>query len=242
MNDQQIEVKYYKPLGSNIVPSIFAILLFAVIIFLICVIFIGCKSSSGDKSVEIQIQWVDELDGDFSFKDIWSYPEGVYMNEFGQLSCDGFCPPEIDRMFDEDRRILTDSLDAFYSLVDTTHLFHSIESEAVAYEWVGTDFIKVKRPHKDTVICYTMNNAGTHSSLNLVITGNAVTSTIELNSITPYYDGIQSYYCSKGEMTIDKNLWEQGILKAEFDFKFVDKEFPDIQMYWKGKIYAEIKE
>ena len=30
-----------------------------------------------------------KLTGDFSFKDNWSYPEGVYWNEFGQLSCEG---------------------------------------------------------------------------------------------------------------------------------------------------------
>ena len=211
----------------------------ACFIISIILFFIGCISYSEDKSAEIQIQWVDELDGDFSFKENWSYPEGVYRNEFGQLSCDGFCPPEIERMFDDNRRILTDSLDAFYCLVDTTHLFHSIESEALVYEWAGTDFISVNRNNKDTVICYTMNNAATHSSLHLVITGNTVKSTIEFISITPSFDGIQTYYCSKGEMAVDKNLWEQGILKAEFDFKFDDKEYPDIQMYWKGKIYAK---
>ena len=195
-----------------------------------------------EKSQEMEILWVDNLEGDFSFKDNWSYPEGVYRNKFGQLSCDGFCPTETENMFDDDRRILADSLDAFYQLVDTTHLFHSIESEAMTYEWAGTDFIKAKRIHKDTVICYTMCNVATHSSLNLVVAGNAVKSTIKLNSITSYSDGIQIYYCSKGGMTIDKNLWEQGILKATFDFKFDDDKNPDIQMYWKGKIYVEIEE
>jgi len=195
-----------------------------------------------EKAQEMEIRWVDNLEGDFSFKDNWSYPEGVYRNDFGQLSCDGFCPPEIENMFDDDRRILADSLDAFYQLVDTTRLFHSIESEAMTYEWVGTDFISVKGVHKDTVICYTMNNVATHSSLNLVIAGNTVRASIELNSITPFYDGIRIYYCSKGDMTIDKNLWEQGFFKATFDFKFDDDENPDMQMYWKGKIYVEIEE
>ena len=197
------------------------------------------KAVSEENSQEIQILWVDYLDGDFSFKDNWSFPEGVFINEFGQLSCDGIFPSEIDNMFDEDRRILADSMEAFYQLVDTTHLYHSIESEAMTYEWSGTDFIKAKRIHKDTVICYTMCNAGTHSSLGLVITGNTVRATIELNSITP--SGIEIFYCFAGEMIIDKNFWEQGIIKASFDFKF-DEGNSDMQMYWKGKINVEIEE
>ena len=74
----------------------------------------------------VQITWVKELSGDFSFKDQWDYPEGVYINTFGQVSCDGFCPPETDAMTDENGRIFDDSLAAFYQLVDTTHLYHSI--------------------------------------------------------------------------------------------------------------------
>ena len=196
------------------------------------------ESRNSITHAKIQLRWVDNLDGDFSFKDNWSYPEGIYRNKFGQLSCDGFCPSEIENMFD-DGRILADSLDAFYNLVDTTHLFHSIESEAATYEWGGTNFISVKQLHQDTVICFTANNAATHSSLNLVIVGDTVEPTIELNSIASF--GINIYFCSRGEMIIDKGLWEQGVLKATFDFIFNDKENPDMQMYWKGKIYAEIQ-
>jgi|GEM_PF-712038 len=199
---------------------------------------LSCKMAI-DESVEIQIRWVDDLAGDFSFIDNWSYRDGVYRNEFGQMSCDGLCPPEIETMFDENRKILADSLEAFYNLVDTTHYFHSIESEAMTYEWAGTEFISVNRVNKDTVICFTMNNVATHSSLDLVITEKTVKPTIDLISITP--SGNMLFYCSGGEMTIDRSFWEKGILKATFDFKFDDKENPDMQMYWKGKIYAEIK-
>ena len=93
---------------------------------------------------EVQIQWVDDLVGDFSFQEVWSYPEGIFRNEFGQLVCDGICPPETENMKDEEGKILTDSLLSYYKLIDTTHLFHSIHSEANAYEWAGTNFIKAK--------------------------------------------------------------------------------------------------
>ena len=42
----------------------------------------------------IEIKWVSNIKGDFSFNTKWSYSEGIYKNEFGQLSCHGFCPPE----------------------------------------------------------------------------------------------------------------------------------------------------
>jgi len=36
-------------------------------------------------------------------------------------------------------------------------------------------------------------------------------------------------------------LWQQGILQANFDFVFYDKEKPDKPMYRKGKMHAPIK-
>lgn len=190
------------------------------------------------ESGEIEINWVDNVSGDFSFTKNWDYPEGVYKNEFGQLSCDGLCPQEINRMKDENGKIYEDSLTAFYKLVDTTHQFHSIQSDAWTYEWAGTNFITVTKKNKDTTICYTHNNAATHSSLILIIVKNKCIPTIELNSVTS--TGTKTYHCKGGEIEIDKSLWKKGILKANFDFVFDHTENPDKPMYWKGKIYANI--
>ena len=66
-----------------------------------------------DETKWISIKWVDNIENDFSFKERWSYPEGVYKNKFGQLSCDGICPPEIDQMKNEEGKIYPDSLKAF---------------------------------------------------------------------------------------------------------------------------------
>jgi hypothetical protein len=188
---------------------------------------------------EVSLKWVDNLTGDFSFKDSWSYPENVYMNEFGQLGCDGFCPPEIDKMKDENGKIYEDSLEAFYTLVDTTHIFHSIKSDAWSEEWAGTNDIIVERINKDTTLCFTQNNAATHSSLNLIITENTVKPTIVINSIIGG-NGTKTYHCKSGQMVIDKKLWNKGILKATFDFDFCYDENPD-KMYWRGIIYAKIE-
>jgi len=199
----------------------------------------GIRSEKNPNSGEIAIKWIDSLNGDFSFKDCWSYPEGIYRNDFGQLICDGLCPPEIYKMMDKNGKIYEDSLESFYQLIDTTHLFHSIKSEASAYEWDGADYITVERINKDTVLCFTQCDAATHSSLNLTISKNTVTPTIILNSTTAN-SGIETYNCKGGEMVIDKKLWNEGILKAAFDFDFYHDENID-KMYWKGRIYAKIE-
>jgi hypothetical protein len=190
-------------------------------------------------SGEIKINWVKNLTGDFSFTENWGYPEGVYRNDFGQLSCDGLCPPEIDRMKDENGKIYEDSLKAFYQLVDTTHLFHSIQSDARTYEWAGTNFVTATKINADTTVCFTHNNVATHSSLILTFTKNKCIPIIELNSVVGSIRK-KIYTVKKGYIDIDKNLWEKGILKANFDFIFDHKENPGEPMYWKGKIYTKI--
>ena len=211
------------------------------IYFLLLILLTSCGIANKKKLNlgEIPLKWVENLAGDFSFKDNWDYPEGVFRNEFGQLSCDGICLPEIDKMKDENGKIYEDFLELFYQLVDTTHIFHSIKSDVWAYEWVGTNHIIAEKINKDTIICFTQNNAATHSSLNLIITKNMVKPTIILNSIIRK-NGLKTYHCKSGQMLIDKKLWNKGILKATFDFEFYNNEGFD-KMYWKGNIYAKIE-
>jgi len=188
---------------------------------------------------EITIQWVDHMEGDFSFKDNWSYPEGIYLNQFGQVSCDGLCPPEIDDMKDDNGKIKAEMLHAFYLLVDTTRQYHSILSEARVYEWAGTDFIQANRISRDTVICSTLNNAATHSSLQMVITDNKVKPTIILTSVKANESSI--FTCMDGSIIINRHLWEQGIIQATFHFIFDGVMNDGQQMWWKGLIYAKVE-
>ena len=201
--------------------------------------FCGITSKKKLNPGEMPLKWVNNLAGDFSFKDSWSYPEGVYRNEFGQLSCDGLCPPEIDKMIDENGKIYENSLELFYNLVDTTHIFQSIKSDTWTYEWAGTNYLIAERKNKDTVVCYTENNTATHSSLHLIITKNTVKPTIVLSSIIGK-NATKIYSCKSGQMVIDKTLWNNGILKATFDFDFYNDSATE-KMYWKGNIYATIE-
>jgi hypothetical protein len=188
---------------------------------------------------QVSIQWISNLKGDFSFSQNWDYPEGVFKNSFGQLSCDGLCPERAQNMKDLNGKIFPDSLNAFYQLVDTTHQFHTIQCEAWSYEWAGTDVIKATKANADSIKCYTLTNAATHCSLHITITGNICIPIIELNSIADQKQII--YRCSKGSMKIEKEAFNKGFLKAEFDFDFNHPEDPKTKMYWKGRIFTQIE-
>jgi hypothetical protein len=174
-----------------------------------------CSKSWGQVSKPIKINWVDSLSGDFSFTNNWSYPLGVEMKTDGKAGCadGGFCPERCYSMLDSNGIALKDSAQIFYQLLD--------------------------RKNKDSIFCYTLTGIATHCSLQLGIIKNICTATIDLNSITP--DGSATFYCIDGHITIDKKLWKKGIMKAEFNFIFENKDDKKKPFYWKGEIYAKIK-
>ncbi len=207
-----------------------------------CSLLLTAASSFGQSkkaATPIKIKWTSSIRGDFSFVNKWSYPEGVELNKYGQLSCDGFCPPETYPMIDSTGKIFKDSLTAFYKIVDTSHQSYTIQCKAWCYEWTGTDFIESIYKSADTVYCYTLLNAATHCSLQLNIVGDNCFAIIGLNSIVK--GGSVKYNCINGYITVDKNLWKKGIVKAAFNFNFEHKENPKKPIYWKGKILTKIK-
>ncbi len=206
--------------------------------FAICIFFGACTNANLKKG-QITVNWAEHLPGDYSFRYDWSYPEGVYKNSQGQLSCDGSCPPEIDAMKDNAGKIIRDSLRSFYRYVDTTHMQHSILSEAWCYEWAGTDYIEARKKNADTVQLATAANVATHCVLHLNIVNNICTPKIELISIMP--NGSATYLCKGGWIKLDRSLWGKDTVKAEFSFTFDHKKDPKQPMFWKGKIFTKIK-
>jgi len=186
---------------------------------------------------QIRIEWVEELEGDYAFAKAWDYPEGVYKNEHGQLSCDGFCPPETDAMKDSTGRIYQDSLSAFYALVDTAHRFHSMMGEAECDEYAGADYMVAKRK-QDTVYCYSLCNAATHCSLNLRLHGDDCTATVELRSLISGND--VTYKLKDGVMRVEKKSWATGVLKSDFNLHFGRDSVTGMPVSWKGKIYTPV--
>jgi hypothetical protein len=210
------------------------------LMFILTAGFLACepnKSSTSD--MPIKIEWVDNLIGDFSFIGKWTYPEGIYKNEFGQLSCDGLCPPEINVMIDSTGHIYKDSLKAFYKIVDTTHQTYSIQCEAWCYEWAGTNSIVAIQKNKDTIECNTACNTATHCCLHFYIINDICYPEVELKSIVA--NKSMNYPCKNGYIKIDKEILKKGIIKADFDMNFENKENPKQPIFWKGKIYTKIK-
>jgi hypothetical protein len=186
---------------------------------------------------QVKIAWVEELEDDFSFSKQWNYPAGVYRNNFGQLSCDGFCPERTEPMKDSTGRIYQDSLVAFYALVDTTHQFHSLQGEAQCDEYAGADGM-IARRRGDTVFCHSLCNPATHCSLQLRLLGEQSVATIKLQSVVPGNDVTYTY--ERGFLIIEEKSWKAGILKAEFDLYFGRDSLTGRPVSWKGKIYTPI--
>ena len=211
----------------------------SIIFFTLLLAYSSSFAQTKKSATLVKINWASNIKGNFSFVNKWSYPEGIEVNEYGQVTCNGFCPPETDAMMDSTGKIIKDSLTAFYKIVDTTHQSYSIDCKAWCYEWAGADFIKVVRKTVDTTYCYTLLNAATHCSLQLNIIRDNCFAIIKLESVVK--GGNARYYCRNGYITIDKDLWKKGIMKAIFSFYFKHKENPKQPMYWNGKIFTKIK-
>ncbi len=213
---------------------------FVIILFLALIGFsfqtIKKETNSNHK---IKIEWTENMEGDFSFKKKWSYPEFVYKNMFGQLSCDGDCPNEIDKMKDESGKIYKDSLQAFYKIIDTTHIAHSLKSENRMYEYSGTDFIEFKKMKSGKIKGKSLVNVSTHSSLIIEIHNDSCSAWVDFNSIRDL--GKNIFYLESGTIKIDHIFFEKGIMKAVFDFKFKNTLESDKELFWKGQIYSKIE-
>ncbi|MGL4599710.1 MAG: hypothetical protein ACRCYO_19445 [Bacteroidia bacterium] len=194
-----------------------------------------------EKTSPVTIIWTDSLVGNFSFTKNWSYPQGVEKKQDGKAGCadGGFCPQRCYGMLDEHGLVLKDSAAIFYTLLDTTHLTHTIRCDAWCYEYAGTDFMEVTRKSADSVFCYTLCDMATHSSLQFDLVNGVCFPKLVLNSIVAGGDAV--FLCKKGTMTIDRSCWKKGILKASFHFDFDYENTQEQNMYWSGLIYAPIK-
>ncbi|MFT5861253.1 MAG: hypothetical protein ACI865_003375 [Flavobacteriaceae bacterium] len=194
-------------------------------------------------SAQPELLWTDEIEGDFSFAQNWHYREGIYINRHGQLSCDGFCPPESYQMKDSTGRLISDSLHAFYAIVDTTHISQTIECEARAYQYVFTKDIDCTI--KDGQLhAWTLGNSGTHSSLHFKVelNQNEVVSSaiyIRFNSVMNS-SGPMIFKAIAGSIEVSRTHLEKGILKAKFDLVFESDPSDAFPLTWKGLILAPV--
>ncbi|MBO6515020.1 MAG: hypothetical protein JJ975_00535 [Bacteroidia bacterium] len=191
------------------------------------------------RGVSIRTQWVDSLPGVFGFSQLWSYPEGVYRRNDGQLSCDGLCPEGIDQMKDSSGKVISDSLEKFYALVDTSHQYHSFLSEARMYEWAGSNFISAVQLKDGSVQLTSHGNAATHCHLIIRLGEDSTRASVYYVSIRPV--PAETFPLKTGMILLDQNAFRQGWIKATFQFEFENTLEPDHELWWKGKVYTRLQ-
>jgi len=203
---------------------------------LLLVTALGLKAQA---PARVPITWVKGFDKDFKFASTWHYADHIYRNAYGQLSCDGLCPPETEAMKDSTGRIYTDSLQSFYALVDTSHHYRSIECEARYREWAGAEEVAVRTDSSGALVVATQMGIGTHCSFRLHILGDSCMASVYLLSIIPKNDELA--WARSGFIRIDPALWKKGVLKAEFYFDFSRPGQKKQEAYfWSGRIYTAL--
>ena len=217
-----------------------------ILISLLLLIGISCKTNGEktDSENKIKIEWVENLNGDFSFKEKWNYREGIYRNQEGELRLDtGLFPPEIEgminRMKDKTGKIYKDSLTKYYKIIDTTHVFHSIKSEANVYENTVYDHMEFKKMKNGGIKGETINNVSGYSHLHIKLENEYCYAWNDFKSFRDL--GNHIFNLKSGKILIDKSLFQQGIIKAKFEFNFKNTLELRKKLSWKGKIYSKIK-
>jgi len=217
-----------------------------IIISLLFLFGISCKTNKKKTNSEnrIKIEWVENLNGDFSFNKKWSYREGIYRNQNGDLRLDtGLFSLEfekmINRMKDETGEVYKDSLTEYYKIIDTTHIFYSIKSEAKVYENTVYNHMEFSRMGNGEIKGETINNISGYSHLHIKLENDYCYAWNDYKSIFDL--GNHIFNLKSGRILIDKSLFKQGIIKAEFDFNFKNTLELKKKLFWKGKIYSKIK-
>lgn len=184
----------------------------------------------------VQLTWADSVPGDFSFTEKWDYPENVELKPDGRPGCadGGFCPPQCYGMVDSNGIVLPPYAERFYKLLDTSHQHYSLQIHfnVPPPEWAGSNYMEaVYTKNKKHVTAYSLCNVATHSSVEFVFENDSCHAYLTLNSIVPNADTTMQ---GNATMVIDKTLWRQGILKANFKVVFGD-------IMGTGYVYTQIK-
>ncbi|MCA6362715.1 MAG: hypothetical protein IM638_06730 [Bacteroidetes bacterium] len=187
----------------------------------------------------IAVNYVTTVPGNFSFTTQWSYNENVFRNRYGQLVCDGLCPERLLQLTDSTGRILPDSVQLYYSLFDTAHYYHTLSAKSSCSEFAGADFAYAQKQPDGSVLCHTTGSIATHCTLSFILTADSCVAYARLSSIIAGED--QSYSCTGGNISIDKELWKLGVLKGTFRFEFTDTASGREVIYWEGLVNCTVE-
>lgn len=206
------------------------------IITLFSFLFLSFKDKS--KKVDLNITWVNKLEGDFNFTKNWSYKTHLVKNDMNQLICDGICSQKSRNILDSMGRIPQDSISKYYQLIDTNHYYHTFQSKTNCYEWGTSNFIHFNKRQK-TIYGYSELNESTHCTLKLILHDHRINAWIEYNSVANAKNYI--FPLKAGKFILDKNYFKKGVLKAKFKLHFINKKEHNKPIQWEGLICTKIE-
>jgi hypothetical protein len=182
----------------------------------------------------IPVSWFEELKGDFSFAKKWDYSDGIEINDYQQIIC-WKCAPRAQKMLDKRRKIIADSIEIFYKIIDSTRHYYSLDSRSTIVNMKESHYIKVKKYGDFTIEGFTKTEDSVNCSLFFRLKDDFISSWIYLKDSTKK----KIFNLKEGKFFADKRAFERGILKANFSFVY-QSENSFKALYWSGKIYAKI--
>jgi hypothetical protein len=218
-----------------------SILLFLFLIGFLCACSLSSTIPATQKTTEIQgysipISWFSELKGDFSFSTNWEYARGVDLNDYQQIICFD-CPTRASKMLDRRRKINSDSMNVFYTLIDSTRHYYSLESRCSMADMKESKFISVKKYGDFTIDGVTKSSDSLNCSLFFRIKDDLIISWIYVKSQN---NETEIYPMKDGKFFVDQGAFDNGILKANFSFVYYNRKNSFKALYWSGKIHAKI--
>lgn len=188
--------------------------------------------------VVIPISWFNGLKGNFSFAQKWSFAENVGLNDAQQIACINNCSKQIEAMTERNGLIKSDSLDAYYKIIDSTRHYHTIESRCTIDGWKPTNFIKIKKYGDFAIEGHTITDSVSKCSLCFRISNDQLTAWVYKKMDG---GGTKIIRANGGKIFLDELAFSKGFFKATFSFTF-DKEVNSFKaLFWSGKIYSRIE-
>lgn len=244
MNEHLISLTFSVTFSTNFEKKTILKVYFRLIRFpLILSVLLSCAvrdyDYSGIKTTEkesfsIPVGWFSGLKGDYSFATKWEYASGIDLNDYQQIIC-WDCPPRAQKMLDKRRKIIADSMNVFYTLVDSTRHYFSLDSRSTLINMKNINYLSVKNYGDFTLEGFTKSDDSLNCSLFFRLKDDFVTSWAYLKN----NGSTRIFTLKEGKFFADKSEFEKGYLKANFSFVY-KSENSFRALYWSGKIYAKI--
>ena len=192
-----------------------------------------------------QLDYVVEVDCelDSAFTKGWKYEEGIFVNKWGQLSCDGFCPREIDFMKGDQGRIFDDSLSSFYSFVDTTHRHFTLERNNEPYDYAEAHYIIVEKQDGKLFLRSELN-MGLNTRIQMEFDPTSKDD-VNFQAYLIYYSlsdqAPRKFELLSGDVEFCQEAYNEGFLQLKFDLDFETDEWSKEKFQkWDGKIFVAL--